>query len=105
RYDAYRPDDYDGLTFTATQARTILEPLAIARQQSPAIRDTYELASVIWQKCATAPSATEVAFLLEGLRYFPTDGKLVESITRTLVVHQLSAPATTAIEVGLRLDP
>jgi hypothetical protein len=65
-----------------TQVASILEPLAVAQTQPPAMIETYLLMAEVWSKSEAKPSSHDIATLSEARRLFWTDTRLTTAIDR-----------------------
>jgi len=59
--------------FTPAQVADVLEPLALARRQSPPLPEVYDLIAEVWKKSATPPLPGDLAVVEEGLALFLTE--------------------------------
>jgi len=57
--------------FSAAQVASVLEPLALARTQSPPLIAAYALLADVWFHSAVPPTPADLAPLEEGVRLFP----------------------------------
>jgi hypothetical protein len=71
-----KPEGASGL-LSATQANTILAPLATARTQSPPLPQTYLLAAQTWFYSGLPLEPANLVLLEEGLRFFPQEQSLL----------------------------
>ena len=62
------------------QVTSILEPLAVAQAQPPAMVETYLLMAEVWSKSDTKPSPRDFATLSEAEKLFWTDARLTTAI-------------------------
>jgi hypothetical protein len=64
------------------QVTSILEPLAVAQTQPPAMIETYLLMAEVWSKSDVKPSPRDFATLSEARKLFWTDSRLTKAVDR-----------------------
>jgi hypothetical protein len=65
---------------SADQLASVLGPLFIARQQPPAMVETYRLIAKVWSQSAIKPTKEHLAVLDEGLMFFWSDKGLADDV-------------------------
>jgi hypothetical protein len=66
--------------FGAEQLAYVLDPLFLARQQPPAMVDTYRLIAKAWSRSAIRPTKEHLGVLDEGLKFFWSDTELASDV-------------------------
>jgi len=81
RYDAAlsHPTGPQG-KLSADQLASVLGPLFVARQQPPAMVETYRLMAKAWSQSAIKPTKEHLAVLDEGMMFFWPDKGLAEAV-------------------------
>ena len=81
RYDAAQshPTGPEG-RLSADQLASVLGPLFIARQQPPAMVETYRLMAKAWSQSAIKPTKEHLAVLDEGMMLFWSDKGLADDV-------------------------
>ncbi len=97
-----KPEGRDG-KLNAVQLGRVLEPLYVARGQTPPLSDAYELMAEAWGAGAVAPTADHLGVVEEGVRQFPRDAALVYGAAELRAKSGFLAEAHALVRLGLRV--
>ncbi len=61
----------------AAQVTRVLSPLFVAMKQPPALADVYTLVAETWSQSVVAPQAEHLGVVIEGVKLFPRDTRLL----------------------------
>lgn len=98
-----KPAGRNGL-LSAAQAAAVTEPLLAGQNQSPPLRECYDLAAVVWSKSDVALTRRELALLDTGLKFFPLDSDLIYKTALIHAVQGFKPETTVLVERGLKLS-
>jgi hypothetical protein len=87
---------------SAAQAAAVTAPLLAGHQQSPPLRECFDLAAVVWSKSDVALTRRELALLEVGLKAFPHDSDLLYKTALVNAVQGFKAETTKLVERGLK---
>jgi hypothetical protein len=88
----------------AAQVDYILEPLLAARGQPPPMAGVYSLIGDVLLRGEPAPDAARLELMLEGVRHFPRDGRLIYQAALLYANHGDPERARTLIAHGLKIS-
>jgi len=87
---------------SAAQATAVTAPLLAVQEQTPVLREVFDLAAVAWSNSDTALTRRELALLDTGLRFFPRDLDLLYKAALVNAVQGYKAETTALVERGLK---
>jgi hypothetical protein len=90
--------------FTGKQTAELLQPLFVARTQSPPLPEVYLLIAKVWGNSAITPTRAHLAVLDEGVRNFPSNLGLVYVTAQLNVAHGFGPAVAGLIDYGLRMS-
>ena len=86
------------------QVAQILEPLAVARTQSPSQALVYRLLADVWSQSAARPSAEELAVLNEYMQLFPLGASSSVSTASSTKIALLNAREGNCAQAARLMD-
>jgi hypothetical protein len=103
RFAEMRPGDDSRLG--AADVDQVIAPLVAGLQQSPPLRETFDLALRALAISDGALTAGQMELLAAGLRFFPRDMDLLFKVASLDAEHGHPAEAEALAEAGIRLSP
>lgn len=88
---------------SAVQVGEILEPLFVARGQTPALPEVYEMIATVWAKSETLPTAGNLAVIDEGVQHFIRRSGLIYQAALLKQQCGFLEDAAVLAEIGLRV--
>ncbi len=86
------------------QTRSVIQPLAAARQQPPPLPEVYELMTDVWLHSAAAPAKTDLAMINQGVILFQRRPVLLYQAAELNRRHGNPAEARLMAQAGLQLS-
>lgn len=102
RFADLRRDGSEAGRLTFTELAPVFGPLRRALTQAPPLPEVYGLLADAWARCETAPTAAELAELLEGARLFGRKPAVGVPIARALARHGRRAEAAAVLATADR---
>jgi hypothetical protein len=87
---------------TLDQTATVLDPLFVARDEKPALVETYLLIADAWSHCTVKPEPGNLAVLDEGRQFFPRATNLAYATAVLNAKWGYKAAAVSIVEQGLK---
>lgn len=91
----------DAARLTIAEAGRVLQPVAMALKQSPPLAEAYGLIAEVWLRADGRLIPAQLAVLDEGLRLFPSHGRLLYSAALLNSLHGDPAKARALVLRGL----
>lgn len=88
---------------SVAQMNDILEPLFVARGQSPTLPEVYEMIATVWSKSDTAPTVANLAVIDEGVRHFIRRADWIYQAALLKQQYGFLEDAAVLAEIGLRV--
>jgi len=89
---------------SADQVISVLQPLAVARNQPPPLIELYETFATVWSNSASAPTAANLTLIDEGVRRFYQRPAWVLQAAQLKAQFGFANEAHSLADVGLRVS-
>jgi hypothetical protein len=89
---------------TPEQLAGVLQPLSWSLNQTPALRESYELMAEAWLRSTASPTPEQLAVLRESVHLFPRSGRLIFSVALLNATHGHQSEAQALIAQGLAVS-
>ncbi|MBX7122300.1 MAG: hypothetical protein K1X42_09235 [Opitutaceae bacterium] len=88
---------------SAAQVSEILDPLFVARGQTPTLPEVYEMIATVWSKSQTPPTAGNLAVIDEGVQRFIKRSDWIYQAALLKQQYGFLEDAAVLAEIGLRV--
>ncbi len=92
-----------GWQLSAAQVSNILDPLFVARGQTPTLPEVYEMIATVWSKSETPPTAGNLAVIDEGVQRFLKRSDWIYQAALLKQQYGFLEDAAVLAEIGLRV--
>jgi hypothetical protein len=89
--------------FDSAQLTRVLSPLFLAMKQPPALAEVYTLVAETWAQSAVPPQAEHLGVVIEGIKLFPRDTKLLLQAALLAAKRGFPAEAKAMAERGVKV--
>jgi len=93
-----------GGKLSASQVISVLQPLAVARNQPPPLIELYETFAAVWSNSASAPTAANLTLIDEGVRRFYQRPAWVLQAARLKAQFGFTGDAHSLADLGLKVS-